>query len=267
MPGLEIFGTAASLVIAASLMMRNLKRLRLINLAGSLMFALYGLGIKSLPVFLVNVFIVLIDAWYLRRLRLEVSAFSLLRAAPGDSAYLAEFLRFYAKDIAKHAPGFSLEAAGGAEAVFVLRDLVPASLVVYRKRGEGVYDILLDYAVPASRDYKSAEFFFEVASKEIAGGAEARFYTRSSVPVHERYLKRLGFVASDKGGEEAGSEGDAKGARNRVPGAESAHGAVRGLPGAAAPKKWGEAASRRLAPRPGALEPCPKARGKPGNSG
>ena len=238
MPGLEIFGTAASLVIAASLMMRNLKRLRLINLVGSVMFALYGLGIKSLPVFLVNVFIVLIDAWYLRRLRLEVSAFSLLRAAPGDSAYLAEFLRFYAKDIAKHAPGFSLEgpdgaaagggaeegaaaggasaaapAAGGTEAVFVLRDLVPASLVVYRKRGEGVYDILLDYAVPASRDYKSAEFFFEVASKEIAGGAEARFYTRSSVPVHERYLKRLGFVASDKGGEEAGSEGDAKGAR------------------------------------------------------
>ncbi|HRY72521.1 MAG TPA: hypothetical protein P5165_04780 [Spirochaetia bacterium] len=233
MPGLEIFGTAASLVIAASLMMRNLKRLRLINLAGSLMFALYGLGIKSLPVFLVNVFIVLIDAWYLRRLRLEVSAFSLLRAAPGDSAYLAEFLRFYAKDIARHVPGFSLEgpggaaanggtaegagaeggAAGGTEAVFVLRDLVPASLVVYRKRGEGVYDILLDYAVPASRDYKSAEFFFEVASKEIAGGAEARFYTRSSVPVHERYLKRLGFVASDKGGEEAGSEGDAKGAR------------------------------------------------------
>ena len=224
---------SASLVIAASLMMRNLKRLRLINLAGSLMFALYGLGIKSLPVFLVNVFIVLIDAWYLRRLRLEVSAFSLLRAAPGDSAYLAEFLRFYAKDIARHVPGFSLEgpggaaanggtaegagaeggAAGGTEAVFVLRDLVPASLVVYRKRGEGVYDILLDYAVPASRDYKSAEFFFEVASKEIAGGAEARFYTRSSVPVHERYLKRLGFVASDKGGEEAGSEGDAKGAR------------------------------------------------------
>ncbi|HOX48438.1 MAG TPA: hypothetical protein PLG14_04565 [Spirochaetales bacterium] len=233
MPGLEIFGTAASLVIAASLMMRNLKRLRLINLAGSLMFALYGLGIKSLPVFLVNVFIVLIDAWYLRRLRLEVSAFSLLRAAPGDSAYLAEFLRFYAKDIARHVPGFSLEgpggaaanggtaegagaeggAAGGTEAVFVLRDLVPASLVVYRKRGEGVYDILLDYAVPASRDYKSAEFFFDVASKEIAGGAEARFYTRSSVPVHERYLKRLGFVASDKGGEEAGPKGDAKGAR------------------------------------------------------
>jgi hypothetical protein len=219
MPGLEIFGTAASLVIAASLMMRNLKRLRLINLAGSAMFALYGLGIKSLPVFLVNVFIVLIDAWYLRRLRLEVSAFSLLHAAPGDSAYLAEFLRFYAKDIARHAPGFSLGAAGGAaagaaggtEAVFVLRDLVPASLVVYRKRGEGVYDILLDYAVPASRDYKSAEFFFEVASKEIAGGAEARFYTRSSVPVHVRYLKRLGFVASDKGGEEAGTEGGGKG--------------------------------------------------------
>lgn len=200
MPGIELFGTAASLVIAASLMMRNLKRLRIINLAGSALFALYGLGIGSLPVFLVNVFIVGIDAFSLYRLRLEVSAFSLLHTAPGESAYLAEFLRFYAKDIAKHVPGFSLESAGEVEAVFVLRDLVPASLVVYRKRGEGVYDLLLDYAVPASRDYKSAEFFFEAASREIVGGAEARFYARSSVPVHVKYLRRLGFVASEGGG-------------------------------------------------------------------
>ncbi|MBL8968512.1 MAG: YgjV family protein [Spirochaetaceae bacterium] len=199
MSTIEVFGTFASLVIAASLMMKNLKRLRLINLAGSVMFALYGLGIKALPVFLVNVFIVLIDAWYLYRLRLERSAFSLLHAKKGEGAYLEEFLRFYAKDIAAHAPDFSAEGLEGAEAVFVLRDMMPTSLVIYRRKGEGVFDLLLDYAVPAYRDYKSADFFFRTAAEDIAGKGEARFYAKSAVPVHVKYLKRLGFVESEAG--------------------------------------------------------------------
>ncbi len=202
MPALEIFGTVASLVIAASLMMKNVKRLRLINLGGSVLFALYGLGIKSLPVFLVNLFIVLIDAWYLSRLRLETSAFSLFRLASVDSAYLTAFLSFYRKDIEAHAPEFAPAELAGAEAVFILRDMVPTSLVIYRRRGEGVFDLLLDYAVPAYRDYKSAEFFFETAAKDIAGGVEARFYARGTVPVHRRYLKRLGFVETTPAGAE-----------------------------------------------------------------
>jgi len=205
MSALEIFGTLASLVIAASLMMKNLKRLRLINLAGSVLFALYGLGIKALPVFLVNVFIVGIDAWYLYRMRSQRFHFSLLHVpsvAEGlDSEYLRSFLAYYRDDIARFSPDFTGTPSPDFQAIFVLRDTVPASLVVWRRRGEGVIDILLDYAVPAYRDYKNAEYFFEAAAKDISKGDETRFFARPASRAQLQYLRRLGFVEA---GEEAG---------------------------------------------------------------
>lgn len=199
MEALEIFGTLASLVIAASLMMKNLKRLRLINLGGSALFALYGLGIKSLPVFLVNVFIVGIDAWYLYRIRSQRFHFSLLHVSAGpDSEYLKTFLAYYQADIAHFNPAYTADASGEAQAIFVLRDTVPASLVIWRRRGEGVIDILLDYAVPAYRDYRNAEYFFEAAAKDISGGSETRFYERTATRAQLQYLRKLGFVEAGK---------------------------------------------------------------------
>ncbi len=193
----EIFGTVASLVIAISLMMRNVKWLRWVNLGGSLLFALYGLMIKSLPVFLVNCFCVLIDAWQLRAMRHSADVFSLLKVKVEESEYLRNFLAFHSKDIRKYSPEFDSERLKDAEAEFVLRDAVPAAVVVYRKRGEGEFDVLLDYATPAYRDYRNAEYFFSTASHAIAGGKEARLYERASDSAQIDYLRRLGFAESD----------------------------------------------------------------------
>ena len=203
---LEIFGTFASIVIAASLMMKNLKRLRLINLAGALLFALYGLGIKSLPVLVVNAFIACIDAWYLLRLRRERADFSLLHIGRDGAEYLDAFLAYYKADIGKYAPSFVRESATDAEAVFVLRDMVPASLVLYRRRDEGAIDVVLDYAVPAYRDYRNAEFFFAAAAKDIAKGSEARFYERSGTKAHVAYLEHLGFLPAEGAASGEGKE-------------------------------------------------------------
>ena len=46
----EVIGYAASLIILVSLLMTNVYRLRLINLAGSLCFSLYGWLIGAWPV-------------------------------------------------------------------------------------------------------------------------------------------------------------------------------------------------------------------------
>jgi len=201
MPALEIFGTLASLVIAASLMMKNLKRLRLINLGGSVLFALYGLGIGSVPVFLVNVFIVGIDAWYLYKMRSQRFIFSLLHVPVQDSEYLKSFLAYHEEDIRRFNPDFSGDWDPDAQAIFILRDTVPASLVIWRRRGEGVIDLFLDYASPAYRDYKNAEFFFEAAAKDISKGCETRFYARTAKKAQLHYLRKLGFVEAGKEGE------------------------------------------------------------------
>ncbi|MCG9713898.1 YgjV family protein [Shewanella insulae] len=64
----EWVGYLASVVVAISLMMSNIKKLRWWNLIGAGLFVAYGLAIGALPVALVNFFIVLIDIFYLVKL-------------------------------------------------------------------------------------------------------------------------------------------------------------------------------------------------------
>ncbi len=64
----EWVGYLASVVVAISLMMSNIKKLRWWNLVGAALFVAYGMAISAIPVALVNFFIVLIDIYYLIRL-------------------------------------------------------------------------------------------------------------------------------------------------------------------------------------------------------
>jgi hypothetical protein len=67
----EWVGYLASVVVAISLMMANIKKLRWWNLIGAGLFVAYGIAIDAIPVALVNFFIVLIDVYYLVKLYRE----------------------------------------------------------------------------------------------------------------------------------------------------------------------------------------------------
>ena len=64
---LELLGYLASILIAISLMMRSLNKLRIINLVGSLLFTVYGFTIGAYPVAALNAFIVLVNVYYLQK--------------------------------------------------------------------------------------------------------------------------------------------------------------------------------------------------------
>lgn len=63
----EMLGYLASVFVAASLTMRSLTKLRVINLIGALLFTAYGLIINAYPVAAVNAFIVLVNIYYLQQ--------------------------------------------------------------------------------------------------------------------------------------------------------------------------------------------------------
>ena len=191
----ELFGTAASVIVAVSLMMRNIKWLRIINAVGALAFSVYGAAIHSLPVFALNAFIVFIDLYYLVKLRATRDTFGIIKGDPASWSYLDQFLSFYGKDIGRYAPDFKLDRNDGWKAEFVIRDMVPVSLVVWKPLPDGRIEILLDYAVPSHRDFRSAEYYFRKAAEDIAGGRELVFVEWSSVREHQGYLERIGFVA------------------------------------------------------------------------
>ncbi|GIU09775.1 YgjV family protein [Shewanella morhuae] len=70
----EWIGYLASVVVAISLTMSNIKKLRWWNLIGAALFVAYGIAISAYPVALVNFFIVLIDAYYLIKLYRETDS-------------------------------------------------------------------------------------------------------------------------------------------------------------------------------------------------
>jgi hypothetical protein len=198
----ELFGLSASAIVAVSMTMRNIKRLRIVNLIGSVAFASYGFMIGAWPVVLLNAFIILVNAYHLRRLISRKDAFELLFTDIAADEYAARFLRHYGSDLKKFFPSFDFsripEQFKGTEACFILRETVPVSLVVFERRSQGEVAILLDYAVPAYRDLKSARFLFDALAKTIEG---ARVFTASAeVESHRSYLASLGFREAGRNG-------------------------------------------------------------------
>mgnify|MGYP000395086226 CR=1 FL=1 len=189
----EIIGYAASILVAVSLMMSSILKLRLINLVGALFFTAYGLLIGAYPVAAVNFFIVLIDLYYLNQMRSAREFFRLLEVSP-SSEYLRYFLNYYRQDILKFQPGFALEPGGQHLAFFVLRNLIPAGLIIGELRDGDCLYVELDYAIPGYRDFKMARFVFHDQAAALRARGIHKIYSPPGAPAHTRYLEHIGFV-------------------------------------------------------------------------
>lgn len=65
----EITGYAASTIVALSLTMKNVVSLRVLNLIGCSLFAIYGVMISAWPVTVTNSFITCINVYYLWKIQ------------------------------------------------------------------------------------------------------------------------------------------------------------------------------------------------------
>lgn len=192
-PVFEIVGYVASGFIVLSLIQKSILRLRLIGLAGSMSFIAYGLLIDALPIVAVNVITASIHLWFLRRLTLRKGdVFEILHVVP-ESSYLEAFLEHYAEDIRRFQPEFSLDRSSHDLTAFVLRDLVPAGLLVGTRRPDGSVDLDLDYAIPAYRDFRMGRWVFSDESGLFADRAGHVVRARATTEAHAAYLRRMGF--------------------------------------------------------------------------
>jgi hypothetical protein len=66
----EMIGYLASLVILLSFVMKDLKKLRIVNTAGCAIFIVYGLLLAySIPIIITNAAIVVINLYYLSKMQ------------------------------------------------------------------------------------------------------------------------------------------------------------------------------------------------------
>ncbi|MCU7495069.1 MAG: hypothetical protein HF314_03960 [Ignavibacteria bacterium] len=195
MEPLELIGYLASLLVAASLTMSNIWKLRWINLTGALMFVIYALSVHAYPVFAVNGFIVIVDIYYLLQLSKKKDYFTHISTSMSDPL-MKKFLSFYENDIQKYFPGFEPGSLKTPECFFILRNLIPVGLFIYESDGEGRAIVKLDYVIPEYRDFKNANFVYTSKSDLFKEKRFRSFVTQSSVKEHQQYLKKIGFRQS-----------------------------------------------------------------------
>ncbi|MBK8167406.1 MAG: YgjV family protein [bacterium] len=193
---IEILGYAASLLVAISLTMSSLARLRALNLVGAGLFAVYGWLVGAIPVLLVNGFIAVVNVVFLARMQPGRSeAFELLAIGRRDNRYLQRFLEFHRRDIALFSPGFDAAAAADPRIVFILRDMQPVGLVICEPAAGGDLRVLLDYVIPSYRDFRCAHYFYSAWSTVVECPGARRFVATGGSEKHRWYLKKVGFAA------------------------------------------------------------------------
>lgn len=191
----EIIGYIASALVAISVLMTSILRLRVINLIGSSIFVIYGLLIGAFPVALVNFIIVLINIYQLNKLLKLEDEFSLLDV-DSDSDYLKQFVAFHRAEIAKFYPQFNERALQTAETeivIFVLRNMLPVGLFIAKGSEGGRAVVRLDYVIPGYRDFKVGQYLYREKKDFFQSHGINQLISYPGNDTHQKYLERMGF--------------------------------------------------------------------------
>lgn len=192
MTAVDILGYVASILAAASLMMKSVLRLRLLSLIASVAFSIYGFLLGSVPVAGLNVLIIFINLYFLRQMLTQKTYFKLLEV-DRTSSYLTSFLEFYQRDIARYFPNFRYEASRADMVYLILRDLLPVGLFISERDASGRAVVKLDYVIPGYRDLKAGQFLYDELAQRLPERGINTLYSVPGGEEHRHYLLRMGF--------------------------------------------------------------------------
>lgn len=197
---IEILGYVASFLVAISLMMSSIVRLRWLNLAGGITFSTYGFIIEAYPVAAVNAFIACINCYFLYKIYNTQVLFNVIRSSAdgakegGQSGYIRYFLEFFAEDIQHFYPGFSQRKGEQGREYYLLTDQERVVGVLSGlRRGENHFEIDLDLVVPAYRDYKLGHFLFAGEHRFAKKFGFTELTAKVQTSDYQRYLEKVGF--------------------------------------------------------------------------
>jgi len=190
---LEWVGYAASLIVLISLLMTSVKRLRWINLFGSLIFAVYGIAIGAIPVGAMNAGIVLINAYFIYQMYTKKDYFTLIQMNH-ETEYFNHFMNFYKENMKSFMIVEDNLDNPNYVKIFTLRNTVPAGLFVCKIIDPSTLEILVDYVTPTYRDFKIGRFLFENQKDFFKNQGYNKFISKPGNEKHQGYLKKMGFI-------------------------------------------------------------------------
>ncbi len=194
----EWIGYLGSVLVAFSLTMSSIKRLRWYNLLGASIFAFYGFMIGSLPVALLNLFISVTNIFYLYRMYSHRDDFKMIRVESGDE-YLNYFLHYHQKEIKQFFPDFNPDTWKKNENrfnVLLIRNAAVAG-VFSGVLNDGILKVEIDFVTAPYRDLKPGQFIYNQNSNFFNEAGIIRFDALSNNVKHRNYLLKIGFSPVD----------------------------------------------------------------------
>ena len=186
---IECIGYFGSFLVVISMLMTSVKKLRIVNTIGSVIFCIYALIIKSYPTAFMNMFLVGINIYNLIKLKKKEKDYQVIECFK-DESIIREYLKTFEKDIEKFFPGFVNDGVK-KPAFLVCSDSRPVGLLVGEMKDDATFDIELDYTIPQYRDCSVGSFLYRFLedSRKIS-----TFVFSVASNNHESYLLKMGFV-------------------------------------------------------------------------
>ena len=189
---IEAIGYLGSALVLVSFLMVSVFKLRVVNSIGSIIFTVYAVIIHSYPTAVMNACLVMINVYYLIKMsKANDKVYDFVKAEVQDSIikYVIDKNR---ADIEKCFPGIDLSLPGANCCYAVCHEGQPVGIMVGKKDGNKM-DILLDYSLPAYRDFSIGKFLFSELPSE---GFKTLTYSGPDAN-HKPYLEKTGFVSKD----------------------------------------------------------------------
>lgn len=185
----EIIGYVGSGLVVISMLMTSVVRLRIFNLIGSMIFAVYAILIKSYPTALLNGFLVVINIVQLIKLGRKKGGNYEVQPVKQAEGFADWFLNRNWQDIQQYFPNVTPNLAKEAEGYAVFFENQAAGILLGVRDGE-TFQILLDYTTPNFRDCSVGKFLYG----ELPSFGITTLTIRSTMPTHVQYMEKMGFV-------------------------------------------------------------------------
>ena len=194
---LEWIGYLASVVVAVSLTMSSIKRLRWYNLIGAAVFSFYGFAIHALPVGFLNLFIVFANIYYLVKMYSYKASFKALMVMNTD-VYLQYFVEFHKNQINAFFPKFKKDVylenlSENIISILLIRNAIVAGVFVGVREGNDLR-VVIDFVSPEYRDLKPGDFIYKQNKALFEKYNIKNFRCSSENKIHQKYLIKMGFV-------------------------------------------------------------------------
>ncbi len=194
---IEIIGYSGSVLVAVSLMMTSMKRLRWINLIGASTFATYGLLLGAYPVFALNGFITLVDVFYIFQMYRRKDYFELLEIKNPNTAILNRFLEYHFDDIKTYFPDIDFTQNKKPLIFFTLRNMLPVGLFIGDIEENNILEIKLDYVIKGYRDFKMAKYIFNKRTDIFHKHNICKIQIETTNPKHIKYIMKMRFKSDE----------------------------------------------------------------------